>query len=80
MSVAYEYKIVKCPYCKNILVVKIKQKIKLCTYCGRRLKVYELKALAYARSSYEAHLLVKYYKAKEAGLEKKLYGDEGTRI
>ncbi len=79
MSTIYEYRIVKCPYCKNILIVKINQKTKLCPYCGRRLKVLELRTLAYARSSYEAHLLAKYYKAKEAGLEKKLYGDEGTR-
>ena len=79
MPRTYEYRLVKCPYCKNILIVKVSQKTKVCPYCGKRLKVLELKTLAYAKSSYEAHLLAKYYKAKEAGLEKKLYGDEGTR-
>lgn len=67
------YKIVKCPYCKGILAVKLHQKTKTCTYCGKKFKVLPLKALALARDSEEAGLLVKYLKAKEAKVEEFLY-------
>lgn len=70
------YKIVKCPYCKGILAVKLYQKTKTCTYCGKKFKVLPLKALAIAQDSKEAGLLVKYLKAKEAKIEKFLYHQE----
>lgn len=67
------YKIVRCPYCKGILAVKLHQKTKTCTYCGKKFKVPPLRALALARNSEEAGWLVKYLKAKEAKAEKFLY-------
>ena len=67
------YKIIRCPFCRGILAVKIGQKTKTCIYCGRKLKVSSLKALALAKDSREAGLMVRFLKAKEAGLASELY-------
>ncbi|HDJ94854.1 MAG TPA: DUF1922 domain-containing protein [Acidilobales archaeon] len=67
------YKIIRCPFCRGILAVKAGQKTKTCTYCGKKIKVSSLKALALAKDSKEAGLIVRFLKAKEAGLAHELY-------
>jgi len=67
------YKVIKCPFCRGILAVKVNQKTKTCIYCGKKFKVSQLKVLALAKDSKEAGLIVRFLKAKEAGLAHKLY-------
>lgn len=71
----YQYKLIKCPYCHGILAAKTTQKTKTCPYCNRKFKISGLKVLALARNSKEASIFIRYYKAKEAGIAEKLYGN-----
>lgn len=76
-----KYLIIVCPYCGGYQAIKAGQKSKSCPYCGRRFDTLHVKVIAKAENANQASILIRYYKAKKAGLVDKLYGrDEGARV
>ncbi len=74
------YLVIVCPYCGGYQAIKIGQKVRVCPYCGKRFETIHARIIARAENASQASFLVRYYKAKKAGLADKLYsGDEGTR-
>lgn len=69
----YVYKIIRCPYCKTLQYVRLEQKSRRCVKCDRRLNLKHVATVALARTGEEASLIVRYLKAKEAGIADKLY-------
>ena len=69
-----EYVIIQCPYCGNYLAVPIRQKTKLCSYCGRRINVLRARRITYAKDGREASVILRALKAKKAGILDELYG------
>lgn len=72
----YKYNIIKCPYCKTLQYVKVGQKVRRCFSCKKILRLDKISILTRARDGKEASLIVRYLKAKEAGIADKLYGYE----
>jgi len=74
------YLVIVCPYCGGYQAIRVGQRSRVCPYCGKRFETIHARVVARAKDANEASFLVRYYKAKKAGLAEKLYGgDEGTR-
>jgi len=74
-----EYIIIQCPHCGNYLAVSVRQKTKLCTYCGRRINILRAKHIAYAKDGREASAILRALKAKKAGILDELYGRRDSK-
>jgi len=60
----FNYLIVQCYSCGQLLLAKAGQKSKICTYCGARLKLNRVKILSRARTAREASEIVRALKRK----------------
>ncbi len=49
-----DYKIVACPFCKQLLIADTGYKSKSCFHCGRRFDLDERPVLAFAKNAREA--------------------------
>lgn len=74
-----KYNIIRCPHCKTLQYVKIGQKLRRCPICGKTLQLSKITVITKARNHLEASTLVRYLKAKEAGLAEDLY-EKGKTI
>ena len=69
----YKYNIIRCPHCKTLQYVRVEQKTRKCIRCGRTLKLRNVAVLYRAKDGREASAVVRYLKAKEAGIADELY-------
>jgi len=61
----FNYFIVQCYSCGQLLLAKAGQKSKVCTYCGARLKLNHVKILSRARTAREASEIVRALKREQ---------------
>ncbi|RLF24270.1 MAG: hypothetical protein DRN15_00945 [Thermoprotei archaeon] len=73
-----EYYVITCPYCGEYLACKVGARTKTCTLCGRRFEVRKARILRKVRDGREASIIIRYLKAKKAGISEQLYGKGGS--
>lgn len=59
------YIVVRCPKCRNLILAKMKNKTRLCTHCGNRVKIRTLRVQGRASSIHEAISLIQTMKEKD---------------
>ena len=65
----FNYLIIQCYSCGQLLLAKVGQKTKVCTYCGARLNLNRVKILSRAGTAREASETVRTLKRKQVKKE-----------
>lgn len=69
----YNYLIIQCYSCGQLLLAKAGQKTKVCTYCGARLNLNRVKIVSRAETAKEASETVRALKKEK--VKKRVKGD-----